>query len=226
MRPRPLALLAALPALAFASFVATPRAQACWDGYSAFIGRVSLSVPDDASWSPPLAREVALWGSRIDALLPRGTRLDSELGSTSYCATGADGLCSEALVDLPGSVDDLPTLFGKTALLTRASPREIRRIMALTVAVLTVQVFASKSGRRAGALAAAIDAAGAGDHGFINVGGFPASNPTAHVIAGKDASGASIHRVVVGAFLTRGDAAIAEAGVRKALGLAGFVRPL
>ena len=226
MRFRPLALLAALPALAFASLAATPRAEACWDGYAAFVGRVSLSVPDDAAWSPPLVREVALWGSRIDALLPPGTGLDSELGSVTYCKTGPAGPCGESLADLPYGVDPLPTLFGKTALLTHASGREIRRIMALTVLPLTVQVFASKSGRRAEALAASIDAAGAGDRGFINVGGFPANNPTAHVVAGKDAAGDPIHRVFVGAFLTRGDAALAEARARKVLGIKGFVRPL
>lgn len=226
MRLRPPALLVALPSLAFASLVAAPRAQACWDGYSAFVGRVSLSVPDDAEWSPPLAREVALWGSRIDALLPPGTRLDSELGSVTYCKMGADGQCSESLAEPPYGVDPLPTLFGKTALLTHASSKQISRIMALTVAPLTVQVFASKSASRAEALAASIDAAGAGDHGFMNVGGFPANNPTAHVVAGKDASGAPIHRVLVGAFLSRSDAAAAEGNVRKALGLKGFVRPL
>jgi cell division septation protein DedD len=63
-------------------------------------------------------------------------------------------------------------------------------------------------------------------HGFITVGGFPAYNPTAHVVLGKDAAGSPAHRVFVGAFLSRGDADRVEASVRKALGIKGFVRPL
>jgi hypothetical protein len=187
---------------------------------------VSLSVAADDAWSPALVRDVALWGTRIDALLPAGTQLESELGSVTFCKTLPDGACGDVVNELPYSADKLPTLFGKMAVLTHGSSTKIRRIMALTVSVLTVQAFASKSARRANAVAASIDAAGAGEHGFINVGGFPANNPTAHVVAGKDAAGSPIHRVFVGAFLSRGDAAGVEASVRKALGIKGFVRPL
>jgi hypothetical protein len=193
------------------------------------IGKLSVSVAtgEDATWDPTEIREVALWGSRIDALLPAGTHLDSELGTITFCKTLPDGTCGASLADIPYGNEPLPALFGQTAILTHASPAAIRRAMTLTVAPLTVQVFASKSPGRAGAVASAIDAADeAGDSGFINVGGFPANNPTAHVVAGIDAAGKPIHRVLVGAFLARADAAAAEARVRKALGLKGFVRPL
>ncbi len=225
MRLRPVALLPSL-ALALTSLLAAPRAEACWDGYAAAVGRVSLSVADDIAWTPSSVREIALWSARIDALLPPRTRLESELGAVTFCNTLPDGQCGDSVAELPYSGDPLPALFGKTAIVTHASSKEISRIMALSVAPLTVQVFASKSERRADAVAASIDAAGAGDHGFINVGGFPANNPTAHVVAGNDAAGNPIHRVFVGAFLDRKEAIAAEANVRKELGIKGFVRPL
>ncbi|MEP7120314.1 MAG: SPOR domain-containing protein [Byssovorax sp.] len=222
-------LLRHVPAFAVAlgAVLSAPRAEACWDGYSVSVGRVSLSVAgEEAEWTPALVREVALWGTRIDALLPTGTRLDSELGSITFCATSPDGACGASVAELPYSPDDLPTLFGKMAIVTHGSSNDIRRIMALNVEPLTVQVFAGKSARRAAAVAASIDAAGAGEHGFINVGGFPANNPSAHVVDGKDAAGHPVHRVVVGAFLSRGDAARVLASVRRALGIKGFVRAL
>jgi hypothetical protein len=187
---------------------------------------VSLSVAADDAWSPALVRDVALWGTRIDALLPAGTQLESELGSVTFCKTLPDGACGDVVNELPYCADELPTLFGKMAVVTHGRGREIRRIMALTVSVLTVQVFASKSESRASAVAAAIDPEGAGESGFITVGGFPANNASAHVVASKDAVGSPIHRVFVGAFLSRGDAVRVEASVRKALGIKGFVRPL
>jgi sporulation related protein len=220
--------LAVVPALAFAlaSLLAAPRAEACWDGYAASIGRMSVTVADESAWSPAAVREIALWGARIDALLPAGTRLDSALGEVTFCTTLPDGQCGASLADLPYSNDELPELFGKTAVVTHASAKDIRRIMALSIAPLTVQVFASKSEARADALAASIDAAGAGVHGFVTIGGFPAYNSTAHVVAGRDAAGRPIHRVFVGAFLDRAEATSTEASVRKALGIKGFVRPL
>jgi hypothetical protein len=187
---------------------------------------MSISEANDEAWSPGMIREIALWGARIDALLPAGTRLDSELGTITFCKTLPDGACGESVAELPYGDGELPSLFGTIAVLTHGSSNEIRRIMALTLAPLTVQTFASRSERRADAVAASIDAAGAGEHGFITVGGFPAYNSTAHVVAGKDAAGSPVHRVFVGAFLSRGDAAAVEASMRKALGIKGFVRPL
>lgn len=229
MRLRPVTLLAAA-AVALASLVSLPRAEACWDGYAASIGKLSISVATDENppWDPADIREIALWGSRIDALLPAGTRLDSELGTITFCKTlPGSRRCGASLADVPFSTAPLPALFGQTAILTHASPAAIRRAMTLTVAPLTVQVFASTSAARAHAVAVAVDEPDdTRDRGFIDVGGFPATNPSAHVVDGSDAAGRPIHRVLVGAFLARADAAATEARVRKALGLKGFLRPL
>ncbi|MFO0601539.1 MAG: SPOR domain-containing protein [Polyangiales bacterium] len=80
-----------------------------------------------------------------------------------------------------------------------------------------MQVLTTTSPLRAREAARAIDVAGRGAHGFIEVGGFPASNPTAHVL-----TACGVHRVVVGAFLDREEAAALAAS----LGSGAWVRTL
>ncbi len=236
MRSRPVAFLPAV-ALAVAFLIEAPRAQACWDGYQAIVGKATLDFPFDGKspdqWSLPTIRAAALWGSRIDALLPPGTHLEAHSTTLFFCKAPPGGYCDENAEKLSGSDDnapwsddELPILFGNTTTLTHAGPAEIRRAMALTVVPLTVQVFAGKSERRARAVAASINDVEAGDHGFLEAGGFPATNPTAHVVDGKDDAGNPIHRVFVGAFLSRAAATSASATMHKTLGIKGFVRLL
>ena len=86
--------------------------------------------------------------------------------------------------------------------------------------------FMARSEKRADAFAERINRSSAGDDGFYTAGGFPASNPRAHVVGGRDAHGHPIHRVLMGAFLTRPEAVAAKAELKKELGIEGFARTL
>src|SRR5262249_26019597 len=116
--------------------------------------------------------------------------------------------------------------FSRVAAATRASAATVKRARAVDAAPLTLQVFAGHSEARAEAFAKRINDAGEGAHGFYNAGGFPANNPTAHVVDGVDASGRALYRVVVGAFLAKSDAVATGAELKKATGIAGFARAL
>jgi len=55
--------------LFFAVFVAFPKdASACWDGWSATVGRVHVDRANADDWSPAFVKRVATWLARIDAL--------------------------------------------------------------------------------------------------------------------------------------------------------------
>ena len=212
-------LLRSLLALGAAGLllVTSRNADACWDGYAAGVGKVSIARGlDPASWSPDDAREVARWGTRIDALLPQGAELAIEYGEVS--CTSTTGACgSFTSISLP--TDDLPSAFRAVAKAFRVSPARMQKVRALAPEVYTVQVFA---GTASGALREkrrVVDR-DAGSHGFFVEGGFPAINDAAHVI--RDGS---THRVIVGTFLSRKDASAALADLR-AKGIGGFVRAL
>lgn len=185
-------------ALFLVVMLAPAPAFACWDGYSATLGRVTVQSRSTDVWSPALAHDVANWLARIDALLPS----------------------SGFTVDEP-DVDDLPTLFERTADLLRLSPTVRATAMAKTHEVYTVQVFASKTASGAASFASVLNAANVGEEGFLSVGGFPALHELAHVV-----SSGSVHRVFVGAFLDASRAYAARAAIARSSGVVGFVRLL
>jgi hypothetical protein len=192
-----IALAAALLALGPA-----PRARACWDGHAATVGGVTFAMASGTEWSPERARMLATWLGRIDALLADGETVMVEHGYVSVCAAG--GGCLEREWDERA----LSRLFLDVAKDVGASPAEIRAARRVEGRVRTVQVAALATREAADVLAARIDDDGVGSPGFYEAGGFPASNPTAHVLRATGARGETVYRVVVGAFT---DAASAEA---------------
>ena len=115
----------------------------------------------------------------------------------------------------------MAALFRRVAVETHADLPTARAAMSTATRVTTVEAAAFASRARAEALAAQIAREGHGEHGFLEVGGFPAENPVVHIVAGADA-GHRIYRVVVGAFV---DIAEAER-VRVAIGASSVVRQL
>jgi len=111
----------------------------------------------------------------------------------------------------------LPALFHQVATACHATRAERASAMSTVTQLYTVQVGALRNEANANRLAAEIDALELGTHGFIEFGGFPANNATAHVI-----SEGAVYRVWVGAFLDRREA---EA-VAAALGEGAYVRSL
>lgn len=204
----------ALAALAVTA--ATRPAGACWDGDAASVGGVSMIYGSHADWEPAVVIERARWLGRIDRALPPDT--DLIVDNISAVCTG----------DPCGGFE---SHHGENALaavlrdVRRAFPR-VKPRPATTTAPLTIQIFA---GDAPAARAIADRVAAADDHsawhGFYEAGGFPADNSPAHVLRAHSAHFGAVHRVVVGAFLTR---AGADAVLRSlaAAGFHGFVRPL
>jgi hypothetical protein len=197
---------------------------ACWDGWSAAVGKVELLQAGNEAWNPATAREVALWGGRIDAMLPAGGALTSEHGKFEL----SDG----AGVTTPGSWDGvhLESLFKLAAKILgrRAQARDGAR----DGTALTVQLFAARSQSNADAFTAQLEAKaeaaqlGEPDGVFYTAGGYPANHAVAHVVLERDDGGAPIYRVLVGAFLDRSKAEAARRSLRDTVHAAGFVREL
>ncbi len=197
---------------------------ACWDGWSATVGHVEILQAGDDGWDPALARDVALWGGRIDAMLPPGGALMSEHGKFEL----SDG----AGITTPGTWDGvhLESLFKLAAKILgrRAQAQDSAR----NGTALSVQLFAGRSQRSADAFVAQLEArAGAAqvtepEGVFYTAGGYPANHVLAHVVLERDDGGAPIYRVLVGAFLDRTKADAARRSLRDALGASGFVRAL
>lgn len=217
LRPFSAAIAVAAAALAL---VAPRDAAACFDGYTAAIGKVSLmrSLPV-ASWSPDDARHVARWGARIDALVPAGAHLD--VISSYVSCTSASGACG-SVTEIDAGSADLRRLFQEVGTAFGASPGALRAAQRIEPALYTVQIFAG-SERGAKAMKKRVADLGAGAHGFYEAGGFPSVNDTAHVL--RDSTSGALHRVVVGVFLSKADAEAALAEMR-AQGLTGFTRDL
>jgi SPOR domain len=217
-RPFAAALVASLVTAVLTGLPAT--AHACWDGTAIVTERTSIAIEGEASWSPEQARRWASWAARIDALVPEGQNLSTNFGIVELC--DAEGTCSTLSETWQG---DGFTLFELTAAATGASRRTIARARHRDVAPLTVQVAASHDLEAAMHLASRINEAELGLSGFMDVGGFPSSNPYAHVVESEQ-DGQITYGVVVGAFLGREDAETARAALSAELGLRGFVRPL
>ncbi|MGD0525898.1 MAG: SPOR domain-containing protein [Polyangiaceae bacterium] len=216
-----------LAALVVVSVVATARAaHACWDGYLAASARVAIGVPGDPEWSPARARDAATWLVRVEALLPRDVHVRAFDRDVWLCRADADGRCDGSLGDGRFDGKRLVTLFRAVARLLRAGPAKVARARALRAHPVTVQVLASRDPARAEALAQRLNDEATGRRGFLDAGGFPSNNARAHVLDGRDARGAAIHRVVVGAFLHAADASDTLDEVGREAGLRGLVRAL
>lgn len=207
-------LTVALTVLAVAA--ATRPAGACWDGDAASVGSVSMIYGSHARWDPAVVIERARWLDRIDRALPPGSAVLID----SITASCTDGPC-----------DDFFTRHGESEL--PAVLRDVRRAFphvkprpSTTVSPLTIQIFAgdAPAARAVADRIAASEAHGAW-HGFYEAGGFPNDNSPAHMLRADTARFGAVHRVVVGAFLTRADADTALRSL-SAAGFHGFVRPL
>jgi hypothetical protein len=200
---------------ALAALVAPRAASACWDGYAATVGDVTLRHGMAVGqWSPDHARHTALWGTRIEALLPLGAHLEVDNGQAT-----CSGSCGKVGTIAVGT-DDLPRLFREASRAFRVLPSRVREVLALAPQVFTVQVHAG-SARSALSARKRVNDLYLGLGGFFEEGGFPASNPEAHVL--RDARG--MNRTVVGVFLTRAAADAARATLATK-GISGFVRAL
>ncbi len=194
--------------IVFLSLLVPSPAVACWDGTYAALGDVEL-MDGEEGWSADRAVELATWLGRIDALLPDGAVVMVEHGYVSVQLP--DGTTLE-----PGwDGGSLAGLFEVVAATLGAPPERVRAARALTTPVFTVQAGAFNTRGAAERLAATLS--DVGEHGFFETGGFPADNPTAHVIE----DGGAYH-VVVGAFVER---AAAQA-LAATLGRGAFVRSL
>ena len=166
-------------------------AHACWDGTYATLGDVDL-MSSEVGWSPERVGELATWLRRIDAVLPDGAVAMVEFGDVSIQLP--DGTALEPAWD----GRSLAGLFDVVAAAVAAPADRVRVARSLVTPVYGIQVGAFSSGAAAEAFAASVT----GEHGFVEVGGFPADNPVAHVI---EVGGT--YRVVIGAFVDRASAA-------------------
>jgi hypothetical protein len=214
------------------------RAEACYDGYEANVRNAAASVGFGSVWHPEVARHVATWLTRVDALLPAGVTVTVYPWSVE-CEGKACATTSVALDVRAG----FKAAFAATARNVGADARTMRRAGALAADPVTVQVYAG-SQQTARAIAERIsnhqpggeagenwvgspdDEGAANWSGFYEAGGFPAFRPAAHVVRATLPDGSVVHRVVVGAFLTVADAEVVRASVEAATGARGFVRPL
>lgn len=210
--------LAGLLALMVA--LAPSRAGACWDGYMLTTDELTIQGPDEA-WSVERARDAAAWLPRIRALLvAHGARAEVAYDEVVLLRDGGGPL------ELRHRTSKLERLYRVLARAVGATRTEQRAHLALTSMGYTVQLAATRSSGDAERLARRWNAAELGEHGFYEAGGFPATNPTVHVIEGTDTHGAPLYRVIVGTFLDAADAERARAEVSAATGRDAFVRAL
>lgn len=168
---------------------------------------------DDTLWDAPTLRHHATWLGRINRLLPAGATVISEHG---FVTVNVGGTSSE----FTWNDGQYRTLFDNVARNVGASPIGIQSALRLETPVYVVQAGAFVNETRARAQADAISQGDIAEHGFYEAGGFPAINPTAHVVTIR--AKRTIHRVYVGAFVNRQEA---EA-IAKRRGQGAFVREL
>jgi hypothetical protein len=220
-------LAAAATGAAFiaAACFSTP-ALACWDGMAASGEGIHVSLWRSASWRPDTARHMAIWITRLEALVPAGTTV-SVMNQTIMCDGPACPADLGGIPDLDGVPEpsrvDMASVFDATAKMLRVSPAERARAASLSSSLYTVQVYA---GARKGALAerervhALRDESELDLSGFYTEGGFPAVHPVAHILADG-----GTYRVVVGAHRSIAEATRA-ADALAAVGVKAFVRPM
>jgi hypothetical protein len=207
--------------LALLAALAPNLALACWDGIAVTTDKVIIAIESQERWSPEQARHWATWIARIDALVPEGKTLSITHGYVEVCELGAS--CTP--LDVEWHSESAFWMFEHTADLFDVSRKDIAAARRTAATPLTVQIAASSNLRAAEELATRINEAGLELSGFIDVGGFPASNAYAHVVASNSLDAVAYH-VVVGAFLEHGEAEAAMRVVEGELGMHGFVRPL
>lgn len=192
------------------SLLLTPcSAYACWDGIYASMGNITIQQGENFAWNATDLENYALWLGRVNALLPPNGQLAAEFDVAQLD-------CGEGEVEISWN-GSFPRLFNQVAAHCHATRAERAHAMATVTAVYTVQAGAVQNEAGATRLADDINARELDAHGFIQIGGFPANNPTAHVT-----SDGTVHRVWVGAFVNRTEA---EA-VAAELGGGAYVRRL
>ena len=203
-------------------------AAACWDGFAAGTGRVSIRQAGDDQWHAERARELATWLPRIDALLPADMQLESEHGLVSVSPSAG----GPAIAEARWTSGRLADLFMVVARVTPGARARIAKGHAIVP--FTVQVLGVRDPRRAAAFAEALNERSDRDElvpsvGFYSAGGFPAIHPVAHVLAapkaGDDDLAPPLTRVVVGSYLDAASAQVTATAL-KAHGIPAFVRVL
>lgn len=216
MQRRSVRLAAAAVVVATAASAHT--AFACWDGYAATVGHMSIqtAMGGPVTWNPTDAHVATLWAKRIDALLPPG--VDLTFNGSIVCS--GERCPPDTAWNLPFDASygevflAVANAFGATAAQRGAA-------LQLEFPLYTVQVFA---GTKAGALALrdrmnGMDLGTIAD-GVFEEGGFPSYNPPVHAIA--DADDPTLFRVVVEEYGDLATAKAAQAELLKA-GIRGFV---
>lgn len=214
-------IVASVLVVLLAATVSPSSARACWDGYAAVYGNVTVQG-GDTEWSPENARELAIWLPRLNALVGEEP-LEVSFGSAYI---------RDAEIEYPQGRFDL--LFGRLARKLELQRPARRAAMRAGLEALTVQVGATRDRASADALAERLmqsdpgysTGAFAAEHGFYEAGGFPADNSSLHVIESEDAHGVAVFRVVVGAFLTADVAQDVAAAMRRTHGMSAYVRRL
>lgn len=213
-----------LLALALAALTLAPApAHACWDGLRVETEGIELQLMGQlaGAWDPARMQSFATWMARINAIAPDDLWiLATDKDVTLTCETCAPH-------DNKRWDGELATLFDHVAKSVGADLKAKRQALALDTTAYTVQIAAFADRTDADRAAARINnhADVTAVHGFLEIGGFPAMNDAAHVVT-VDHDGAPVHRVLVGAFLSRTAAAEAQASLHTDTGLRGFVRPL
>ena len=196
-------------------------ACACWDGFSATVGRVTFSAPgndSDGVLRFGTAKAVARWGARLDALLPAGTTLEVGFGQVSLC--NANDECeSFELKDWSGAASDSePKLNARLKRVFRQTVAELNLSSVANAALRTrgrlfsVQVGSFRARRFAQKMADRINQQHANGslpwehHTFYSAGGFPALHDVAYLARVNVAGRGVFYRVIVGAFTTSREA--------------------
>ncbi|WP_181198033.1 SPOR domain-containing protein [Enhygromyxa salina] len=200
-------------------------AAACWDGISLKTERLSASIYDEsAEWSVDEAHRYANWMARVEALLPEGVEASYFFGGFEF--TGAGDLCELAVsADFDGSIE-FNEVFDVVARSCGSTKAEIKAARAIEAPVYTVQLLSTSDEDAAKSAAYAINDLGEYWHGFYEVGGFPDTNPSAHVEPATLDDGRVVYRVIVGAFTSAAAAKATRADIQATLGREGMVRRL
>ena len=213
-------------ALALGVAIAPTSAFACFDGYVAHVGSVSVtSATAMPSWNVADARFATTWAARIDGLVPAGVDVNV---SDGYIECTGDAACDN-LGKGAGS-EHLGEAFRRVADAFGVSAEKRAAAARITQPVYTVQVF-SGSAENALALRDRINAmflsgnddGTVADGDFFDQGGFPAFNPPAHAVA--DPTDPKLVRVVVDEFPNQAGAQDAQQWLAHA-GFPGFVEEL